>query len=58
MLTKGESSRMDLKYFNLQIDTQPSVENYLTLNESDTIKILDQQHKLEDVQRIGNRFVI
>ena len=58
MLTKGESPKMKLQYFNVQLDTQPRVEDFLTLNESDTIKILDQQHKLEDVQLVGYRLVL
>ena len=58
MLTKGESPEMKLQYFNVQLDTQPRVEDFRTLNRSDTIKILDQQHKLEDVQLVGDRLVI
>ena len=58
MLTKGESPEMKLQYFNVQLDTQPRVEDFWTLNESDTIKILDQQHKLEDVQLVGFRLVL
>ena len=58
MLTKGKSPKMKLQYLNVQLDTQPRVEDFLTLNKSDTIKILDQQHKLEDVQLVGYRLVL
>ena len=53
MLTKDKSSEMKLQYFNVQFGTLPSVKDYLKLNESDSIKILTQQHKLEDVQLVG-----
>ena len=58
MLTKGRSRMIKLQYFNVQFGTLPSVKDCRTLNESDSIKILNQQHKLEDVQTVGLRLII